>query len=76
MTVHDKTGTGSYIGSAIATMIGAMTLDQWAVAVGIALGIGTFAVNWYYKRRASVAQIEADKAKAAYFREREEDDHK
>jgi hypothetical protein len=33
------------------TAAGAMTLQDWAVLIGILLGIGTFAVNWYYKRK-------------------------
>ncbi|MGC4125035.1 phage holin [Enterobacter sp.] len=33
------------------TAAGAMSLQDWAVLIGILLGIGTFAVNWYYKRK-------------------------
>lgn len=33
------------------TVFGAMTLQDWAVLIGILLGIGTFVVNWYYKRK-------------------------
>lgn len=81
--VHDKTGIGSYIGSGIATLLGLLTYEQWGMTIGVLLGIGTFIVNWYYKRRSSSAQIDADQAKARYFRaeaeeleEREMDDHK
>ncbi|WP_086114015.1 HP1 family phage holin [Xenorhabdus beddingii] len=30
-------------------MLGALSLNDWAIAIGILSTIGTFAVNWYYK---------------------------
>ena len=30
--------------------IGAMTLEEWTFITGIGLGIGTFFVNWWYKK--------------------------
>ncbi|MGM7977655.1 HP1 family phage holin [Yersinia enterocolitica] len=28
---------------------GAMSLNDWAVLIGMACAVGTFALNWYYK---------------------------
>ena len=41
----------AYIWGFIAAIFGVMSLDQWAVLIGIICTIGTFAVNWYYKRK-------------------------
>ncbi len=35
----------------LTSIFGIFTLDQWAVIVGILCTVGTFAVNWYYKRK-------------------------
>lgn len=32
-------------------MFGAMSLNEWALLIGIVCTIGTFGVNWYYKRK-------------------------
>lgn len=39
-------GTG-----AASVVIGGWSLNEWAIAVGIACTVGTFLVNWYYKRQ-------------------------
>jgi len=67
MAAQDKTGIASYVGSGIAALIGAMTVQEWAAVTGIVLGVGTFAVNWYYRRKSIQAQVVADKAKADYY---------
>lgn len=41
----------AYMWAAFTTAIGALSLDQWAVLIGILCTVGTFAVNWYYKRK-------------------------
>ena len=38
------TGTGMIL-------IGGLSLSDWAIVIGIACTIGTFAINWYYKRK-------------------------
>ena len=67
MAAQDKTGIASYVGSGIATLIGAMTVQEWAAVTGIVLAIGTFVVNWHYRRKSIAAQVVADKAKADYY---------
>ncbi|EHC85118.1 Phage protein [Salmonella enterica subsp. enterica serovar Senftenberg str. A4-543] len=32
-------------------MGGILSLNDWAVIVGILCTVGTFGVNWYYKRK-------------------------
>ena len=32
-------------------LIGGLSLSDWAIVIGIACTIGTFAINWYYKRK-------------------------
>lgn len=41
----------SYSLGAITTMLGALSLNDWALVVGIGCTLGTFGVNWYYKRK-------------------------
>ncbi|EMH0680425.1 phage holin family protein [Klebsiella aerogenes] len=41
----------AYSWGAFTAMLGALSLDEWAVLVGIICTIGTFVVNWYYKRK-------------------------
>ena len=74
MATQDKTGIASYAGSAIATVIGAMTVQEWAAVTGIVLAIGTFVVNWHYRRKSIAAQVIADKAKADYYSGSRHDD--
>ena len=37
--------------SGAGTAVSALTLQDWALIVGIATSVGTFLVNWYYKAR-------------------------
>lgn len=60
----------SYWVASILTAAGAMTLQDWAVLVGIIVAIGTFGVNWYYKRKMvnklTAVGYDKESAKAAY----------
>ncbi|SFN20128.1 Bacteriophage holin family HP1 [Izhakiella capsodis] len=60
----------SYWVASILAAAGAMTLQDWAVLVGIFVAIGTFGVNWYYKRKLvnklTAAGYDKKKARAAY----------
>lgn len=38
------TGTGIIV-------IGGLSLSDWAIVIGIVCTVGTFALNWYYKRQ-------------------------
>lgn len=41
----------AYAWGFITATLGVMSLDQWAVLIGILCTVGTFVVNWYYKRK-------------------------
>ncbi|EFE7778055.1 phage holin family protein [Escherichia coli] len=41
----------SYWFGGLTTMGGVLSLNDWAVIIGITCTIGTFGVNWYYKRK-------------------------
>ena len=41
----------SYTTSGGATVIGVLTVNEWAAICGVILATATFAVNWYYKRK-------------------------
>lgn len=41
----------AYTWGLITSVLGVLSLDQWAVIVGIICTVGTFLVNWYYKRK-------------------------
>lgn len=48
----EKYTTGSSYGwGAFTTMLGALSLNDWAIVIGIACTIGTFLVNWHYRRK-------------------------
>ena len=32
-------------------MVGGLSLSDWAIVIGIACTVGTFVINWYYKRK-------------------------
>ncbi|ENN8378260.1 phage holin family protein [Providencia alcalifaciens] len=52
MRMHEKYSSPfSYALGVITTAAGALSLDQWAVIVGILCTVATFFVNWYYKRK-------------------------
>lgn len=41
----------SYLWAGATTAIGILTLEQWVAVVGIVCTIGTFLVNWYYRKK-------------------------
>lgn len=41
----------SYSMSVAVAVCGDLTLDDWVKISGIALGLATFFVNWYYRRK-------------------------
>lgn len=50
--VSDKiASTVSYTAGVSTATAGALTLNDWALIVGIIVSLGTFAVNWYYKHK-------------------------
>ncbi|QLR03797.1 phage holin family protein [Providencia rettgeri] len=52
MCMHEKYSSPfSYALGVITTAAGALSLDQWAVLIGIICTVATFLVNWYYKRK-------------------------
>lgn len=44
------TGT-SYAASGVATTFGALSANDIAAYCGVALGVLTFAINWYYRHK-------------------------
>jgi len=46
----DKHSSASYVSSGLFSLLGAMTLQDWALTVGIIFTILTFAVNTYFKK--------------------------
>ncbi|QPT15467.1 holin [Serratia rubidaea] len=60
----------SYWVASLLTAAGALTLKDWAVLVGMAVAVGTFAINWYYKRKLvnklTAVGYDKERAKAAY----------
>ncbi|WP_447874756.1 phage holin family protein [Serratia fonticola] len=48
----DKIREGlSYWAGGITAMGGVLSLNDWAMIIGIACTAGTFGVNWYYKHK-------------------------
>lgn len=45
------TSAAAYGTGAGVILIGGLSLSDWAIVIGIACTIGTFAVNWYYKQK-------------------------
>lgn len=43
--------TTSYAWSVFMTLVGALSLNEWAVLIGILTGLGTFFTNRYYKKK-------------------------
>ncbi|MDX7989250.1 holin [Xenorhabdus sp. 12] len=51
MRMDKYTSPSAYGWGAFTAMLGALSLNDWAIIVGIICTAGTFAVNWYYKHR-------------------------
>lgn len=45
------TSAAAYGTGAGMILIGGLSLSDWAIVIGIACTVGTFALNWYYKRK-------------------------
>ncbi|HIE0366391.1 phage holin [Serratia sp. PF2-63] len=60
----------SYWVASLLAAAGAMTLQDWAVLVGIFVAVFTAGVNWYYKRKLvnklTAVGYDKERAKAAY----------
>ena len=63
MKVMEKHASSvSYITGGSLFSWGTLTLNDVAMIVGITTGLGTFLVNWYYKRRED-KRLEADRVR-------------
>ena len=47
---HTSSSIAMGTGSATA-MFGALSLNDWAIIIGIVCTVGTFAINWHYKQK-------------------------
>ena len=48
----NQTSSSVAVGTGSATAVfGALSLNDWAIIIGIVCTIGTFSINWYYKRK-------------------------
>ena len=48
----NQTSSSVAVGTGSATaMFGALSINDWAIIIGIVCTVGTFALNWYYKRK-------------------------
>jgi len=60
--MQNATSATSYVTSGSIVGVGAWTANEIATAAGIALGLATFAVNWYYKHKHyQLAKVKAHK---------------
>ncbi|MCA6222405.1 phage holin family protein [Photorhabdus antumapuensis] len=51
MRMDKYTSPIAYTWGAFTVMLGALSLNDWAIIIGIICTVGTFGVNWYYKHR-------------------------
>jgi hypothetical protein len=69
--MNEKIASGStvatYVASAVAVVSG-LTLTEWGVIIGTAIGILTFLTNWIFRRRESKANIAARELEAERLR--------
>ncbi|MFW0852434.1 phage holin family protein [Morganella morganii] len=47
----------AYIWGLITSVLGVLSLEQWAMLIGNICTVGTFLVNWYYKRKDYLLRI-------------------
>lgn len=47
--MEKQSGLIAYLTGLFTTLFGGITLDTFAILVGISATAGTFIVNWYYK---------------------------
>lgn len=48
--VERHTGVVAYLTAGLTAALGGLTLQDWALLTGMATALGTFLVNWWYKR--------------------------
>lgn len=72
MKMQEKSSLAAYISSGFLVFVGKvgtwfndLTLNEWAIVVGIIIGIATFAVNIYFQRRQTRAIELASRSGAA-----------
>ena len=54
----------SYWVGGLTTMGGVLSMNDWAIIIGIVCTIGTFGVNWYYKRKEREDRLNGNVTKA------------
>ena len=48
----NNTSSSIAVGTGSATaMFGALSINDWAIIIGIVCTVGTFALNWHYKQK-------------------------
>lgn len=52
-TMSDHATTASYTAAGFTTTWGLLTVQEWGIVAGIAIGIATWATNAYYRRQES-----------------------
>lgn len=62
--------TTSYVTSGVTAAGGALTVNDWALLLGIALAVLTFAVNWIYKDKQNRREKELHQLETAYQKKR------
>lgn len=68
--MHEKTSAASYSFAAVILWLGQVDWSTLSMIIGIILGIGTFIINWYYKRKNT--RIYEEAVKRGYFNEPKE----
>ena len=57
----EKFTSGAAVGTGSTTaLVGAISLNDSAIIVGIICTIGTFALNWYYRRKEFNLKLQAN----------------
>lgn len=71
MTMQEKASLAAYLSSGFLVLVGKvgrwfndLTLNDWAIVIGIAIGIATFAANIYFQNRQTRAIERASRAGA------------
>jgi len=71
MKMQEKTSLAAYLSSGFLVLVGKvgklvndLTLNDWAIVIGIIIGIATFAANLYFQNRQTRAIERASRAGA------------
>tara|TARA_B100000029_G_scaffold324186_1_gene316610 strand:- start:282 stop:527 length:246 start_codon:yes stop_codon:yes gene_type:complete len=62
-TIETAAPKASYAANGIGFAIGAMTFNQWVMAITLLLGIATFFVNFWFQRRRDRREAEFHRAR-------------